>query len=288
MQVDLSNCDKEPIHIPGAIQPHGAMLVVDDDLLITRVSANIEAFLGRSPTQLLGSSISDELLGDGVTSKLRQSLESHRVDLLNPIPLRDHRFDCIVHRSGPHIIFEIEPRPEGAVPESLFAVAAQTAMSNLLALGKLQDVLDRAVCEIRRLTGFDRVMAYRFAADFHGKVVAEDKRDDWESYLTLHYPASDIPAQARRLYALNPIRLIVDVDYKPVQLVGGQGEPAIDMSHAALRSVSPIHCEYLANIGVHASMSISLMVEGKLWGLIACHHSEPLHLSFATRSRQRS
>ena len=143
-----------------------------------------------------------------------------------------------------------------------------------------QELLQTAAMEVRNLTGFDRVMVYRFDPDWHGHVVAEAKRDDLETFLGLHYPASDIPAQARRLYTLNWLRIIPDVSYRPSRLMSGQSrsdsEP-LDLSFAVLRSVSPIHIEYLQNMGVTASMSVSLVHNGSLLGLIACHHYSGPH-----------
>ncbi len=151
----------------------------------------------------------------------------------------------------------------------------------------MPELLTIAVAEIRALSGFDRVMAYRFHDDGHGEVVEEAKAHDLEPYRGHHYPASDIPAQARRLYVLNWLRIIPDVAYVPVPLVPAlspsTGQP-LDLSLATLRSVSPVHVEYLRNMGVRASMSISLVRGEELWGLFACHHREPRHVPFVVRS----
>ena len=133
--------------------------------------------------------------------------------------------------------------------------------------------------EVRRIIGYDRVMVYRFDSDWNGTVIAESQDDQLPtSYLGLHFPASDIPAQARRLYTINRLRCVPDIEYTPVGLLnggGGTADRSLDMSHCVLRSVSPIHLEYLRNMRVAATLSVSLLKDGALWGLIACHHSEP-------------
>jgi len=153
-------------------------------------------------------------------------------------------------------------------------------MARLAAQTSMTELTDLLAEEVRSLTGFDRVMVYRFDAEWNGEVVAERRRPDLNPFLGLHYPATDIPAQARRLYALNPIRLIVDIGYVPVPLYPlfdpATGR-ALDLSLASLRSVSPIHVEYLQNMGVTASMSISILVDDVFWGLIACHHYSGAH-----------
>ena len=150
----------------------------------------------------------------------------------------------------------------------------------------LSTLFNEATTGLKALTGFDRVMIYRFAEGHEGEVVAETKADDIDSFLGLWYPASDIPEQARRLYLLNPIRNVVDVDYTPVPVVPvinpDSNRPA-DMTFTGLRSVSPIHCEYLKNMGVTASMSVSIVLDGKLWGLVACHHRSPHMVTYEVR-----
>ena len=197
---------------------------------------------------------------------------------------RSKAFDGILHRNGVVTILELEPR---AAPTANDAEMLRPALARLQSATSLPDLLATAVAEIRALTGFDRVMAYRFHDDGHGEVVEEAKARDVESYRGLHYPASDIPTQARRLYLLNWLRIIPDVAYVPVPLVpvvSPRTGIALDLSLASLRSVSPIHIEYLRNMGVRASMSISLVHGNQLWGLFACHHREPRRVPFVVRS----
>lgn len=281
--LDLNTCAREPIHIPGSIQPHGVLLAVTEpELSVVQVSANSEAALGSTPEQLIGRSL-HELFDELSLARIQNACKHDDARLEDHSPLRVaqvqqgalHAFDAILHRSGGLLVIELEP--SGGDPLAIIAAyrAARRAVDQLDRSTSVVDLCGRAAIEVRNLTGFDRVMVYRFDADWHGEVIAEDKREDLEEFLGLHYPASDIPEQARRLYTLSTLRIIVDIDYTPALLVPQHnprtGAP-LDLSLATLRSVSPIHCEYLRNMGVQASMSISLLREGKLWGLIACHH----------------
>jgi two-component system, chemotaxis family, sensor kinase Cph1 len=286
--VDLSNCDREPIHIPGAIQPHGVLLGCrGSDLVVAHVSDNLASHLGIPPDEAMGRPVRD-LLSDRCSSELARAAATGFAREVNPLAIesRDGRtFDGIVHRSATTdvVILELEPRRG---ERSGFHPRARASMLRLQAATDIDGLCAIAAEEVRALTGFDRVMVYRFDADWNGEVVAEVKRDDLEPFLGLHYPSADIPAQARRLYALNWLRLILDVHYRPSPVVPGvdpAGTP-LDLSFSVLRSVSPIHIEYLTNMGVTASMSVSLVRDEVLTGLIACHHySGPHHVSFVVR-----
>lgn len=191
--------------------------------------------------------------------------------------------DVVVHLHDGRLIIEYEPRAMGMAELASFALQANRAVQRLRRSNDVNGLLTQAVQAVRALTGYDRVMAYRFRADDSGDVVAEDCTSDLPPYLGRRYPASDIPAQARRLYTLNTLRLIADVAYEPAALLGRAGDRPLDLSHAVLRSVSPIHLEYLANMGVRASMSVSIVVRGRLWGLIACHHRQPAPVPHGVR-----
>lgn len=293
--VDLSNCDREPIHIPGSIQPHGVLLALTEpDLSIVQVSANTLAFLNRYPHELLGQPLSI-LLGDEQLAFLRDCLASEQVDesplytLTLAIGDAGQRFDVIAHRLNEILIIELEPAVASDQPEALRVYRmVKSAVTACQRTATVQEFAQTMAGAIRKLTAFDRVLVYQFQSDGTGVVIAEEKRDGLEAYLGLRYPASDIPKQARALYLRNWIRLIPDVSYQPVPLLAvDRDHPSIplDMSFAALRSVSPIHIEYLVNMGVRASMSISLIKDDQLWGLIACHHhAEPHYLPYAIRT----
>ncbi|GAA5146900.1 hypothetical protein GCM10023340_18500 [Nocardioides marinquilinus] len=282
----LTTCDTEPIHVPGAIQPHGVLLALDDDLRLVTCSANCGPMLGTAADEALGRTLA-EVAGDDVATAVGRRVEDgYPGDPLTLTPrgltgaaLDGREVDVRVHRSDARIVVELEEQVRSEGTEVGYA-SARTAMSRLARSATLEDLTYLLAREVRELTAFDRVMVYRFDEQWNGVVVGEAMRDDLNSWLGLHYPASDIPAQARRLYALNPIRLIVDVAYEPVPLhplFDPGTERPLDMSHAGLRSVSPIHLEYLTNMGVNASMSISIVIDDVLWGLIACHHYSGPH-----------
>lgn len=271
----LAACSREPIHIPGAIQPNGALLVLDEtDLSVLQRSANCESFCGWTPE------------GHGeLAEALRAVLEHGDPALQSPVRLKigGRAFDASVHRHGGVLIVEIE-KPEHAASvhrrlQKVFAELRETA--------GFGEFYERAARFIGELTGFERVMVYKFDADWHGEVVGEHLSAAVDSYLGHHFPASDIPTQARELYAKSWLRLIPDATYTPVPLEPAlnplTGQPT-DLSFATLRSVSPVHLEYLRNMEVTASMSISVMVAGRLWGLIACHDRKPRALTYATRA----
>ena len=275
-EVDLTTCDREPIHIPGAIQPHGVLLALDADLRVRTVSVNSAAMLGVTPEQALGRPLID-LVGPEVAA---QVLERDATGVPGP-PMAVGRvdMDVRVHRSGERMIVELET----LTSDDRTALPYQTARGAMTRLGGTRTVAELASAlarEVQALTSFDRVMVYRFDADWNGEVIAEERRADLNPFLGLHYPATDIPAQARRLYTINWIRLIADIGYDPVPLHPAVepelGQP-LDLSFSTLRSVSPIHVEYLSNMGVTASMSVSIVVDGKLWGLVACHHYSGPH-----------
>ena len=283
--VNLTNCDREPIHIPGTIQPHGVLIATDEDCgQIVRASENATAFFGLSSLPL-GLSLSS-IIGEEPARLACEAVHRARMDRAQVLP----RFLCggagltnlTVHASGDEVILEFEP----------FAADARHPLSllqNLLARSSEIEEVDDLINEGARLVseglGYDRVMIYRFGHDGAGKVVAEVKRPDLESFYGQYFPASDIPRQARSLYLKNTIRIVSDVDCARVAIVpelNAEGQP-LDLSHAHLRSVSPIHLEYLRNMGVGASMSISIVIDGALWGLIACHHYSPRVLPMETR-----
>lgn len=288
--IDLDNCAREPIHIPGSVQPRGVLAVVrEPDFEIRQVSANVTDLLGVAVDDVLGRHLSS-LIGAEQAERVQQSASAFG-DLRqrNPLELeltvdgRTRPFDALLHREpGGVLLVELEiaygERPF-SFPNTYQAV--RNSVEELNRANSMADLYDTTARAVRDLTGFDRVMVYRYDRDYNGEVVAECKRDDLNSFLGLHYPASDIPAQARAMYEKNWLRLISDVDYTPAPLVPTV-DPAVgtpqDLTHATLRSVSPIHIEYLQNMGVRASMSISLLRHGKLWGLIACHHYAGPHL----------
>ncbi|MDQ3031629.1 MAG: ATP-binding protein [Myxococcota bacterium] len=283
---DLTDCDKEPIHTPGFVQPHGALLVLaKPDLRVLQCSANLETHCGVEPSAVLGRPLSDafEDVARAVASVLADPDPTQHVPL--PLTIAGARFDGLVHRHDGVVLLELEP----ALPEHVsLEDALRVALRRLEVARTMPDLFELTVTEIRRITGFDRVIVYRFDDDGHGEVVAEARRESIDPYLGLHYPASDIPEPARELYRRNWLRIIPDARYVPVPIVPTlrpDTKLPLDLSGAALRSVSPVHLEYMANMGVLASMSVSLLVNGKLWGLVSCAHLEgPKRLPYRIRA----
>ena len=286
--VTLDNCDREPIHIPGFIQPHGALLAFSAAGVLSFRSANAVALLG-DDIPALGEVLSahhfsgypgfHELI-EAVREAPDGDVIPHAMDMAGS----HGSFDVIAHRTDDGLLCEFD-ESSGAVPVPPgFVFVSHRAMERLKREQDVEGLLSAAVQELRRMTGFDRVMAYRFRHDDSGDVVAETLDPALEPFLGRRYPAGDIPAQARRLYVINTLRLIADVRAVPVPVesMAGNRQP-LDMSHGVLRSVSPVHIEYLCNMGVGASMSVSIVVGGKLWGMLACHHMQPRRVSYTVR-----
>lgn len=282
--VTLSNCDIEPIHIPSLIQSHGMLLAArNSDLRIGYVSANSHAVLGETPAYILERTLPEILGAEAVTAiELALGRETYLPRDIHSFsfPISGPRiFDVTAHRTHGFLCVELEINSEPRRWD-LMGCHLETAMRTLS--GKtLNELYDAIPPLIRELTGYDRIMVYKFDADGHGEVIGEDKAPELEPFLGLHYPATDIPQQARKLYLQQRFRTIVDVNYVPVALLGNreltQDEP-LDMTYCGLRSPSPIHIEYLQNMGVGASLVISLIPSGGLWGMIVGHHRTRLHL----------
>ena len=276
-EADLSNCEREQIHRAGSIQPHGVLLVMDEpDLVVLQASANAASVLGLDDPPI------GRALGQ-VSAELDRRVRQHLTGRLDRIPvafrckLEDPQstFDGLLHRpSAGGLVVELEP----AQPHLELVRGIDAALTQLTAAPTLSHLCDETARLLKDITGYDRVMVYRFDEAGHGQVFAEQRDPELEPYLGNRYPASDIPQIARRLYMRNRVRLLVDVDYVPVPIEPRfsplTGED-LDMSLCALRSMSPIHIQYLKNMGVAATLVVSLMAGDKLWGLIACHHYSP-------------
>jgi chemotaxis family two-component system sensor kinase Cph1 len=283
---DLTNCDREQIHIPGSIQPHGALLAAEPGTFrIVQAGGALKSLLGVTAPELLGKDLSACFSPARIAhlsslaaspAHLARALRAFEIDAAD----KKRKADVIVHISDDLLVIELEPQQENEPQDSLTLV--QTMMNSVLQTQSIADLYQAIVDGVRTACAFDRVMLYRFLADGTGAVEAEARGADIEPYLGLRYPASDIPQQARALYLHNWIRLIPDARYTPAALYAESGA-AIDLSQSTLRSVSPIHLEYLANMGVVASMSLSIIIDGKLWGLIACHHGTPRFLPHRLR-----
>ncbi|MBK8976091.1 MAG: GAF domain-containing protein [Planctomycetes bacterium] len=284
----LARCAEEPIHVPGGCQPHGVVLGVERcDGRVCVASANATRWFGGDAAEaMLGNPIA-ELLGAVWDERLAAAVRS-----IGPAVAEVRR---VVWRGADHILGVRFADPDRVLVdlEPCAADGAQLA-SRLTQLGRfagqagqLRDapaLLAAVADEVRAATGFDRVMVYRFHDDGHGEVVAEARAAELEPFLGLHYPAGDIPEQARRLYVQNLVRVIVDRAAAPAPLVHApDAELPLDLTSSDLRAVSPVHLRYLANMGVRASMSLSIVDDDRLWGLVACHHREPMPVDYHVR-----
>lgn len=289
--IDLSNCDIEPIHTPGQIQSHGFLIALDHNLTITYHSENIHNFLKGVPAVLLGISIRDieRIIGENEPPDFINQLitfgKSNGFDQTNPFhtDINGHSFYLIISQSETSFLLEFEPTLSDLKTDIQKMIGR--SVSEMLADKEISTLLVNTANQVKNVIGYDRVMVYRFAPDGHGEVVAEAKNDDLEPWLGLHYPASDIPKQARELYKLNLTRLIANVNTIPSKIVSTRqfSEQALDLTNSQLRAVSPIHIQYLKNMGVHSSFSISLIYKGELWGLIACHNYTPRFIDYKAR-----
>ena len=298
---DLSECEREPIHVPGSIQPHGLLLALAPQTMqVVQWSLNAPAILGVGAETLPERTIGD--LVDPATEEILEALVADGVETVST-PLRtwfSHSPVERMHLGVAHLyqgVLIVEYELLASQTDTLHAAAPESrepitrrlkqATARMQSCATMNELYGSIAQSVRSLSGFDRVMVYRFLEDGHGEVVGEAKAERFESFFGLHYPASDIPPQARRLYTVNTLRLIADLNATPVPIVpevcpihGG----SLDLTYSAFRSVSPVHIEYLQNMGVAASMSISILRDGELWGLIACHHYGPRQLPFELRA----
>lgn len=286
---DLSNCDREPIHLLGRAQSYGAMIAVSADWIVQHASENLNEILGIDHEAALGRPLHEIIVSDGFERIRRnlRSLEAHdgALRLFGVVLQASGRsFDVSVHESGSHLLIEFEPKREAREADVMAEVYPQ--ISALRRDRDLRTLARDAARGLQALCGFDSVMVYQFQPDKSGLVIAETRLDGQSRYDGLHFPASDIPAQARALYKRSLLRLIADVDDPGARILPGvrlDGAP-LDLSLAVTRSVSPIHIEYLRNMGVKASMSVSIMKDGELWGLFACHHDTPRYIDYERRT----
>ncbi|MDH2080696.1 ATP-binding protein [Pseudomonas atacamensis] len=286
----LANCADEPIRFPGAIQPHGLLLTLTEPALqIIQVSANVATLLARAPESLIGQPL-HSLIGAEHTAQVLQALQQATFSEAAPLrfELNGTEFEGLLHRHQGVLILELEIHVKNFQPRNVAGVNTHLGrmLQRLQAATTLQALYDISVKEIQAMTGYDRVLIYRFEEEGHGQVIAEASDPSMEVFNGLFFPASDIPEQARELYRTNWLRIIPNADYQPVPLVPKlrpDTQTPLDLSFATLRSVSPIHCQYMKNMGVLSSMSISLLKGDKLWGLISCGNRQPLHVPHELR-----
>lgn len=291
-EVTVTNCETEPIHIPGYIQSHGYLVAITADTFVIRyASENIGQLVNRPATDLLGQPLDALLIqvnlsAEPIVAILNVGKRDQAWSRMNPhrFQINGQEWNLIIHQHEGFIILEWEPASptHSNLDQQLMAEALTEVQSNRT----LTELIQNTARRVKQIIGYDRVMVYRFGSDWHGEVIAEEREPHLEPYLGLHYPASDIPRQARELYKTNLVRIIADVGSVPSPIFTAadrvNGHP-LDLTHSVLRAVSPIHIEYLKNMGVQASMSISLLYRGELWGLISCHHSTPRFVDYPAR-----
>jgi chemotaxis family two-component system sensor kinase Cph1 len=290
-QVNLSNCDREQIHVPGQIQSHGFLIVLDKDTCVTYFSDNVFSFIPEISRDLLGTSLAylESFIGLAyqpyfLKNLIASSSDNFGFEKTNPVPVEigGSNFFLIISKTAGQFLLEFEEAL------SVFELGVQLVLgqsiAHVLAHKSIDKLLQQAAFEVKEIIAFDRVMIYQFMEDGHGMVAAECKNDDLEPWLGLHYPASDIPQQARALYKLNLTRLIADVHSVPSKITtSADNLTPLDLTNSQLRAVSPIHIQYLKNMGVVSSFSISIICNGELWGLIACHNYSARFIDFKSR-----
>jgi len=280
----FDDCKSAVLHLANSIQPCGAMLVLDLEGVIVAASANIEQWLGATPSSILGqpahSVLPPEFTLPGADIPSQYSVNALQ---LQPLHHLGRELLAALHATGEYMVIEIEEAPAPGESSGNASLQLARGMADQAVTTTVDDAALALLHSLAEITTFDRLMLYQFLPDWHGKVVAEVLKPGVEGFLGLHFPAGDIPDNARRLYRLKRQRLIADVHAAPVPVLGCREGLAIDLTFSELRAVHPTHIEYLKNMGVAASFSVSLVVDGELWGLIAGHHLTPCHLSFATR-----
>lgn len=288
----LQNCENEPIQAPESIQPHGVLLALDYKLNILRVSQNTQGFLGIHAEDMLQKPLRSFFrLPETLETRLKNYQHSTTSQQSNfyfqPNNLYEldcitnqKKYSCLVNFQEKYLLLELEQFTfEHLLPDG-FTISKELIFSFHQAPQKLEEILSENLQRLQKLTGFGRLGIYKFDHQWNGQIIAEVKKENMPSYLGLHFPASDIPAQARALYTKNWLRLISDVNYTPAPIIGIPPlDHPLDLSFSTLRSVSPVHIQYLKNMEVKASCSISLIIDGQLWGMIVCHHDAPLYLS---------
>ncbi|MDL5053533.1 ATP-binding protein [Oscillatoria laete-virens NRMC-F 0139] len=293
--LNLTRLKQPSIHLLTQVQPHGVLLVLQEpDLTVLQASQNTATAFGISAAQIITQTL-DSILDSYQVDRFREALAADNLEIINPTKVwvrrknDDYRvFDAIFHRSADgFLVLELEPAlTHESIPFLSFYHLARASINQLEATSNLQDFCQVIVQEVRNVTGFDRVMLYKFDDDGHGEVLAEDKLDEMESYLGLHYPESDIPQPARKMFLSNWIRVIPDAKAEAVPLYPAQNpitQQPVDLTLSILRSAYPCHLEYLHNMGVGSSLTISLMKDQQLWGLIACHHRTPKYIPYELR-----
>ena len=289
--VDVSECAREPVHIPGAIQPFGCLIAFAlPTWAIAHVSRNAAETFGVVDCDAMIGAPAETILTPKIIHDLRNTFQAAMIsgfaERLSDIEIGPEKvaYEILIHASGSLAVAEFLPCEGAEAMRSDPTTLVKTIIDRLRRTTNFQSFLTSAARQIRAVTGFDRVMIYKFLADDSGEVVAEALRAGMTPFMGLHYPASDIPPQARALFERQWLRMIPAVDYEPIAIVPvltAKGAP-LDLSLSTLRSASPVHIQYLRNMGSAATLTVSILRNGRLWGLIACHHDTTRRISTTT------
>lgn len=281
---DAEFCGNLPIHHINSIQDYGYLLVLDNKTLnIIQVSENLNLITGQAPAQMVNKHLSSFFSNHDVENitKLINGKAKDRIPLSLAIENEGESlsFDGLIHIKSDYSLLEIEASlKDGQKSFSDVFQEVRQFISAMESVSTLDEVCKVAIKQLREVSGFDGVRMYQFDANWNGTIIAEEISGALESYLGQTFPASDVPRQARALYLKNPFRLIPNRNYQPVRLypvINPLTNAFIDLSDCNLRGVASVHLEYMQNMNVSASMSIRVLREGKLWGLISCHHIGP-------------
>ena len=290
-EIDLSDCASEPLQYIQSAQPHACLLAADRETLVVRfVSESAAGIIGRPAADLLDRPLAEalpaELVGRLQREVASQPEQRHPLPALFEVDGETYGRQLLYHLSGRWLVVEVEPAQEG-FHAARFQQRLGEAVEAVQQLRDYSTMFARVAEIVKRVSGYDRVMIYRFDPEYNGEVIAEAGSGGNESFMGLRFPASDIPAQARALYLLNRVRMISDIAAPAVQIYRSatvSPDESLDLSLVDCRGVSPVHREYLRNMGVRATMSIAVVLEGRLWGLLALHHySGPRYLDAELR-----
>ncbi|MBQ0733346.1 ATP-binding protein [Aquimarina celericrescens] len=281
-KVDLTNCDKEPIHIIDKIQNHGFLFAFHPkSKTVAYYSENCLDLFDTDYSKLLSVTLND-LLRDDVVDQILSNLEKEKTIALD-VSIKNKSFTLMSHNNGEYIIVELEPTGQG-IDSVVYQEQLSRTISELNLASDELTMCDTAAKLIKDFFGYDRVMIYQFDANWNGKVVSEVREPELESWLGLHYPASDIPQQARKLFLKQGVRIIADINSVPKHILkDASNNNALDLSQSELRAVSPIHIEYLSNMNVGATLTAAIVFQNQLWGLVACHHYSPKFINYHRR-----
>ena len=284
-EVNITNCDREPIHIIGKAQEHGVIVVCDlNSFNVSQCSENVENILGISHAEVLGKPLK-QVLSKKVAKSFKKKLRNEETLLPEKLKIEEQKFLCVPSISGEHLIIDVEPSGKSLDPVH-FQEQLTKILTELDESESVNDMCQQAALLVKHLFDYDRIMIYKFDEEWNGEVVAEVKEPELDSWLGLHYPATDIPKPARAIFLKQGVRIISDVNYKasPItpEISPITGAP-LDISSSELRAVSPIHIEYLQNMKVGASLTAAIVLNGELWGLVACHHYSPKFINYHQR-----